>query len=309
MRPAHVSLCAAVLAAAVLSSPAEAGGSFADREAARTLSGKAYEEFEARHYRRAIELFQQAEARFHAPPHLLYTARAQVKLGLFVEAKAVLERVVAEKLPSDAPAPFRDAQVSARSELGEVETLTPRLVVTLPEPPPPGARVLLDGEPLSPADLGRPLPANPGTHAIVFEAPGAPRVERNAVLTTGGGDERVDLSQAPPVISRSVVPVVVAFSVGAAGLIAGTAGALLLLKAPASHTTALRVTEVAGYTIGGLGVGAGIVFAVLRSRPAATVSRSPSAPGRWTASATPSAGPVRAQVSVGPGSLTLGGTF
>src|SRR5580692_3676583 len=117
MRPAHASLCAAVLAAAVFSSPAEAGGSFADREAARTLSGKGYEQFEGKHYRRAIELFQQAEARFHAPPHLLYTARAQVKLGLFLEAKATFELVVAEKLAADAPPPFKEAQTSARAEL------------------------------------------------------------------------------------------------------------------------------------------------------------------------------------------------
>ena len=236
MRRAHACLCAALLAhaaLAALATPARAGGSFADREAARALSEKAYEQFEGKHYRRAIELFQQAEARFHAPPHLLYTARAQFKLGLFVEAKATFERAVAEKLPADAPAPFREAQTSARAELAEVEALTPRLFVTLPEPPPPGARVFLDGEPLAAADLGRPLPRNPGTHALVAEAPGTPKIERNVVLTAGGGDERVELSPAPPAVSPSVVPVAVAFSVGAAGLVAGTAGALLLLGAPA----------------------------------------------------------------------------
>jgi hypothetical protein len=290
----RLALAAAFMAATALAAPARAWGSSADREAARALSGKAYEELQARHFHRAIALFQEAEARFHAPPHLLYTARAQVKLGLLQEAKATFERVIEEKLPDGAPGPFREAQTSARAELAEVLALLPALWVTLRDPP-PGTRVILDGEPLAPSDLGRALPRNPGTHALVVEAPGRARLERSVVLTAGGGDERVELAAPPPApVVRSLAPIAVAFSVGAAGLIAGTAAAILLVHAPASRVTALRVTEVAGFTAAGVGANVGIILVVLRPRAEASARRIP---------------PWRAEVRVGPGSLSLSGNF
>jgi hypothetical protein len=294
MRKARACLCAAVIA--LIASPAlsaRAGGSTADREAARFLSGKAYDEFEAKHYQRAIELFQQAEARFHAPPHLLYTARAQVKLGLYLEARATYERIIAERLAADAPAPFRDAQVSARFELGEVLATMPSLVVTLPAPP-AGARVLVDGDPLASADLGRPRRMNPGTHTVIAEAPGMLRVVRSVVLATGRGQERVDLTLSPPKHpSRLVVPAVIAFSVGAAMLAVGISGAVLLHNAQPSQPPGLRAMEIAGFTAGGLAVGTGIVLLALPPRTPSSVSIPV----------------VRLRVGVGPSSMSFGGAF
>ena len=57
--------------------PAWAGGSAADREAARTLAGKGYEAFEAKEYRRAVDLFRQAEARFRRAAALSSIWRAR----------------------------------------------------------------------------------------------------------------------------------------------------------------------------------------------------------------------------------------
>jgi hypothetical protein len=298
MRRAHACLAAAFAAAAALAGPAWAGGSAADRDAARALSGRAYEELEARHYHRAIALFQEAEARFHAPPHLFYTARAQVKLGLLLEAKATFEKVIAEKLPDGAPGPFREAQTSARAELAEVEALLPSLSITLRDPP-PGARVILDGEPLAPEGLGRALPRNPGSHTIVVEAPGRPRIERSVMLVAGGGDERVELAAPPAAAGRSLAPIVVAFSVGAAGLVAGTTAAVLLIHAPASRTTALRVTEVAGLTTAGAGATVGVILLVIRPVTMGDPRRVPQTPPvSW-----------RVTVGMGPGTLSLGGNF
>jgi hypothetical protein len=286
VRPARVCLAAAVLAAAALVSPARAAGSFADREAARGLAGKAYEAFEAGQYHQAVELFQQAEAHFHAPPHLLYTARALVKLHRLREARVTFERMIAEKLPLDAPGPFKDAQATARSEITEVEALTPNLTVSLAPSVPPGARVIVDGEPLAPGDLGRPLPRDPGAHAVVLQVPGAPPVERKVVLVEGRGDEQVTLSPAPSSGVKSVVPAVITFSIGAAGLIAGTTGAVLQRT---TSSTPLRAMEVAGFTTGGLGVSAGVILIALwaKGRPAA----------------------ASVHVGVGPAALSLGGTF
>jgi hypothetical protein len=261
MRAARASLCA-VIALTLASSfavPARAAGSAADREAARTLSGKGYEAFEAKEYRRAIDLFRQAEAHFHAPPHFLYLGRAQVKLGLFVEARDTFERVVAEKLAADASAPFKDAQASARAELTEVETLTPSVVVTLVDPV-PGARVLFDGEPVP---LDRPLPRNPGAHTVMAEAPGMMAEEQTVVLKVGGRDERVAL-RLVPLAAPSVVPAVIAFAAGAAFVGAGTAGAILVRNATPPHTTALRALEIGGFALGGAGIVTGVVLLIVR---------------------------------------------
>ncbi len=87
MPPARSWLRAAVVTSlTMLAAPVLAGSSYADREAARTIAGKGYESFEAGDWRKAMDLFQEAEARFHAPPHLLYIARAQAKLELLLEA-------------------------------------------------------------------------------------------------------------------------------------------------------------------------------------------------------------------------------
>ena len=297
MSPARACLCAIAMAlASVPSLPLSAAPSFADREAARTLAGKGYESFEAKEYRRAIDLFQQAESHFHAPPHLLYIGRSQFKLGLLLEARATFERVLDEKLAADAPAPFKEAQVSARNELTEVVALTPSIVLTLALPAPPGARVELDGEPLAPATLGKPLAKNPGAHAVVADAPGMVHVERTVVLKLGGGEEHVDVAFAPPP-PRFVVPAIVAFSLGAAGLAAGTAGAVLLRSASPSRVTGDRALEIAGFATGGAGVAAGVILLVVGRRPPSSSAPSGGAPS------------ARIDVGVGLGSVSIGGAF
>ncbi len=290
----RASLCAAVLAAsALIAAPAGAAGSVADREAARSLAGKAYQLYQERDYRRAIELFDQAEARFHAPPHLLYVARAQAKLGLLVEARATYLRVLDDRLALDAPAPFKEAQGSARSEITEVEALTPSLVVALQGSAPSGARVLIDGEPIAPGDLGRPLPRNPGAHTVTIEAPGMARVERTAVLESGHGDERVELPL-PSAAVRTVVPAAIVLALGAVGLGVGTTGAILLRGASPASTTDLRIAEIAGFAAGGAAVATGIVLLALHARAAPAAVSGPA---------------LHLRVGVGPGSVSVAGAF
>lgn len=289
-------LCAAALAlVSGLAAPALAAGSAADREAARSIAGKAYEAFEAADFPRAIELFRQADARFHAPTHLLYVARAQAKMGLLVQSRGTYERVLEEKLAADAPAPFREAQANARTELADLEARTPVLVVTLSSPSPAEASVAIDGEPLATGDLGRALPRNPGAHVVSAAARGMLRVERAVTLQPGGGEQRVALVLAPPA-SPSVVPAVIAFVAGAAALGAGTTGAILLHSASPTKTTGLRALEIAGFAGGGVGVGAGILLLALRAR-------APSSPP------SPAAVAPSVEIRVGLGALRVGGAF
>src|SRR5580704_2076929 len=207
-------LCAALAVIAARPAVVLAAGSAADRDAARALAGKGYDAFELGQYERTVDLFRQAEARYHAPPHLLYIARAQIKLGKLLDAEATYQRIVEEKLAPDAPAPFKEAQATARVELATSHALVPVLIITVAGPPPPGTRVLLDGVPLGPDDLGQSLRRDPGEHGIVLETPGL-TTERTVVLKPGG-EAHVELPIGTP-SKPSVVPGAVLVGVGAAG--------------------------------------------------------------------------------------------
>jgi hypothetical protein len=276
-------------AAVALARPVWAGPA-AEREAARALAGKGYELFEAGQYQRAIELFQQAEGRFHAPPHLLYIARAEVKLGKLLDARATLQRIVDEKLAADAPAPFKEAQTSARSDLTEVEVLIPTIVIAFDGAAPPGTRVLVDGAPVEAASLGQPLRQDPGAHVVTALPPGMPPVTRSVLLSVGGAETRVALAFPKPP-SRSVVPAVIAFSAGAVGVGVGVTAAAVSIHAAPSSQTALHVAEGVGFGVGGAGIVTGIVLLALRPRAPSPVV----------------AGAVR--VCFGPGSIEVDGAF
>jgi hypothetical protein len=57
----------------------------------------------------------------HAPPHLLYLARAQVKLGQFVKAQENYNKIIRENLAANAPKVFHDAQTEAAKEIKDAD--------------------------------------------------------------------------------------------------------------------------------------------------------------------------------------------
>lgn len=298
-RAARACLAAAVVLSVACALPATAraaGTSAADRDAARGLAGKGYEQFEAGHYARAIELFFQAESRYHAPPHWLYIARSQVKLGKLLEAEATYQRLLDEKLGPDAPAPFKEAQVSARAELAEAQVLVPSMIIELEGEVPAGTRVLVDGHPIELQAIGRPLRANPGTHLVTAEPPGQTPIGRSVSLALGGGED-THVSLAFPKRRGSIVPAIVCFSVGAAGLGVGVTTAVLAARAEPGTEGGLRIAEIAGFAAGGAGVVAGIVLAVVR-------------PGGVAEPPKVTFGPLRdVRVGLGAGSISLAARF
>lgn len=295
IRARLVALVVALAAASPCAARA-AGGSSADRDIARGLAGKGYELFQNGSYARAIESFEQAEKRYHAPPHLLYIARSQVKLGKLLEAELTYRRVLHETLPPDAPAPFKDAQTSARAELVEAQVLVPSIVIRLEGDVPSGTRVAIDGTPIDEDSLGKPLRQNPGTHFVTAAPPGKPAIGRTVLLKVGGGDDtRVTLQL--PRTSGSLVPALVCYGVGAAGLGVGIATAILGASASPSSATPLRGAAITGFTVGGAGVVAGVVLTILRPRFGA-------------ARAAARLGPLRdVRVGVGLSSVEIAGRF
>jgi hypothetical protein len=101
------------------------------RAAARSLATNGATAFNEGRYGDAIDMFRRAEALVHAPPHLLYLARSEAKLGRLVASRESYLKIVKETLPAGAPQAFRDAQVAADQELRQVEPRIANLQISV----------------------------------------------------------------------------------------------------------------------------------------------------------------------------------
>lgn len=297
MRAARAIVAAVVLAASsALAANAAAGPptarSFADREEARSLAKKGYDQLVSGDYKSAIETFRKAEEHFHAPTHFLYIAQAQVKLGKLLDAEKSYRRILDEKLAADAPLPFKEAQTAARNELRELEAKVPTITISLAGSAAAQGRATLDGADVT--TLGAPIRLDPGLHTINATAPGVVPIER-AVSVKAGDKEVVTIALDPPP-KPSIVPAVVAFSLGGAALGAGIATQILALQSSQKDDKkTLQIVAIAGFAAGGAGVTTGIVLAALRARKPPGVA---------------AAVPARTiEIGFGVGSVTISGSF
>lgn len=303
-----VLVAAAAWAAPATAQPGAPSGAAAqaDREQARALGEEGLEHFAASRWQEAHDRFEQADRLFHAPTLTLYMARCQAKLGRPLAARALYERLLAEPVPASAPRPFLEAQASARTELAEVDARVGRLTVVVTGGE---ASVAIDGVAAEGADLTK-RPVDPGEHTIEVTAPGQPPVRRT-VTVAQGAEEAVTISVSraappPPPPPReeegSMVPALVAFGVGAAGLGVGSVTGILALSkasdlkdqcdgnrcAAALETDrdavdTLSTISTIGFVVGGVGVATGVVLLVVRPGGDAaetTAWRATAGPGR-----------------------------
>ncbi|MDI1483440.1 hypothetical protein [Polyangium sp. y55x31] len=278
LRRAAVVACAAALCFAP--APAAAEPTIADRNAARSLASKAADLFDAGRYADSIEQFRQAEALVHAPPHVLYVARAYDKLGKLVEAHKAYDEILTDPLITNtSPAAFRDARTSAETEKSSLLQRIPSVRLSITSPDTTRVQVTIDGKTIESALLADPILVNPGTHTI--EATGRGLVSDVKRVTTSEGDRlNVSLSlrwQGP------LYPAIAAFGAGGLGLGIGiVTGAIALSKVseleercPAKHclpadrpvgdsARALGTASTVGFVLGTALVGAGVALALVR---------------------------------------------
>lgn len=192
MRP-HPTTILALAASLWLGVPATAHGqtpapTAPDYARANALASDGFEAFDRGRYAEAHDHFAQAEEAAHSPVFLLYMARCKRQLSEIEAARVLYDRVLAEELADDAPAPFRSAQDDAEAERGQLDTLLPVLVITL-EGLTPADRVTLDGaavalEPgASTITFRRKVEAGP--HVLTVTRDGSVVAERQMELTVG----------------------------------------------------------------------------------------------------------------------------
>ena len=229
-----------------------------ERAGARAAAVAGAEAFSAGQWQQAVDLFERAESLVHAPPHLVYLARANAKLGRLVTARELYNEVVREKLGADAPEAFVSAQREAAAELQAIEPRLARLTVTVRAPEGVTPEVTMDGQAVPTALVGIPRPVDPGEHVLEAAAPGY-RSEPKSVTLDEGGTATLELqlvsdpsTAPPPEAAGGAAPPLASSPSPSAPSDAGTAGGV----------NGMRIGSYIALGVGAVGVGLGSVFGV-----------------------------------------------
>jgi hypothetical protein len=240
----------------LLASSAAFGQTDLERATARDAANSGRAAFDAGQYEKAIDQFSRAEQLVHAPPHLLFLARSQTKLGKLVAARESYLRIMRETLKPGAPKAFSDAQASAEQELPAIDARLPYVTVTLQGASAEGVSVDMDGTILPAAMIGIPLPTDPGRH--VFKASGTAVSNPVTVTVTESAKQTVVLE-----LRSTGVPV-------ATPVAAGTTSANPTTSDPladdqSQHGSGLRIASYVSFGVGAVGLGVGTYF-LLKSK-------------------------------------------
>jgi hypothetical protein len=155
----------------------------ADRGVARTRMAEGRTRRQARDLRGALESFRAADSLLHFPTTALAVARAESELGLLLQARETLRRILDVPGPSNDLPQFQRARAQAAGLVGEVELSIPTLRIT-PGGAPTGTPFTLavDGVTILPAAAAAPQRMNPGHHVVV------------ATTVSGSSTQEVDLA-------------------------------------------------------------------------------------------------------------------
>jgi hypothetical protein len=261
LKSSAVTSCAVALSLCALS-----GGAWAQtdeqRAGARTLATEGAAAFNDGRYKDAVDLFTKAESLMHAPPHLLYVARAHSKLGQLVKARETYLRITKEQLPPNSPPAFKDAQSTAQKELNAISPKIGSLEIKVE-----GAdavkdlSVKIDGNPIPSVLIGVPQAIDPGEHRIDASATGF-RAQPQTVRLAEGDKASTVLRLEP---DPSAAPAAVPGAPGPGGQPgAPPAGGPIQDTSTSMDTTSsgngMRIGAYAAFGVGAVGLGLGTVF-------------------------------------------------
>ena len=232
------------------------------RAAARALATDGAKAFNEGRWQEAVDMFTRAESLVHAPPHLLFLARAQERLGRLVRAREAYLKITKETLSAAAPQAFRDAQASAEQELRAIEPRIGSLTISVE-----GAEgasdltVMVDGQPMPAALIGVPRPIDPGDHEVQAVAAGY-RGQPAQVKLLDGERKAVALK-----LERDPNAAVAA-PAGETAPVAAAPGALAPVTTeppPATSSSpnqGMRIGSYVAFGVGAVGLGLGTYFLI-----------------------------------------------
>jgi hypothetical protein len=259
--PQSTSLCALFVASFALSVSASArADEAADTAAARVLGGDGINLADAGDCQQAIEKLRRAEELHHAPTTAGRLGECEIGVGHLVVGTERLQRLLREPLAAGAPAPFVEALVRARRVLEPAlpRIATMRISVRVPAGTKP--HVTVDGERLPDALLDNDRPADPGHHSVVAAATGF--LSKTAEVTLSDGETtKVSLELLPDPTWRPP-PATKPETERARAAPAG-----------ASSKTGMNPAAIVAFTVGGIGLAAGIASGIVVATDSSDLSK------------------------------------
>jgi hypothetical protein len=183
------SLCLVALSLAMVAPVvARADGATDDQKAAaRILGTDGVRAAMAGDCHTAVDKLSRAEALVHAPTTALPLAKCQIQLGKLVAGTEILNRMLNETLPPNAPEPWVDAkrQVPALLEATAPKIGRLRVHVDRPAGATGDVQVTIDGGPMPSVLLDNDRPTDPGAHHVMATAAGFTTAAADVSLTEG----------------------------------------------------------------------------------------------------------------------------
>jgi hypothetical protein len=158
-----------------------------DKAAARPFAIEGLRLAQAGNCREAAEQLEKAEALVHAPTTAVPLAQCEIQLGKIIAGTELLNRVLNETLPPNAPPSWADAKKQARTILDAAEPKVAklRIHVEVPAGVTLNPEVTVDGQPVPKVLLDNDRPTDPGPHHIVAKQAGVGGAEADVSLTPG----------------------------------------------------------------------------------------------------------------------------
>lgn len=310
--PAALLGCALAAASTTRSTPARAEPSLSDRESARSLMDDGDAKRDKGDFKAALKSYEAADVLMRVPTTSLEVARTQAQLGLLLEARETLGRVMRLPPKPGEPAPFTAARRTAESLSTEIGARIPSVTVLITNSEPGQAvAIVFDGEIVPPAAAQAPRKVNPGHHTVIARSG---TLEKRQDLDVAERESKTVTIDLKPVVvaaarppedagpadsSATALPTVLmfgGFGLGIVGLGVGAVTGLMSISqvgdvkddcvgdlCPASRqgdidsAKSLGTVSTVAFIVGAAGIGAGVVGLVLHSKQA---ERTPAAAAR-----------------------------
>ncbi|HEY3821934.1 MAG TPA: autotransporter outer membrane beta-barrel domain-containing protein [Polyangiaceae bacterium] len=158
-----------------------------DKAAARPFAIEGLRLAQAGNCKEAVEQLDKAEALVHAPTTAVPLAQCEIQLGKIIAGTELLNRVLNESLPANAPPSWAEAKKQARTILDAAEPKIAKLRIHVEGPPGEAANadVTVDGQPVPKVLLDNDRPTDPGPHHIVARQAGVGGAEADVSLSPG----------------------------------------------------------------------------------------------------------------------------
>jgi hypothetical protein len=322
-----------ITTAAILSfaSTAFAEPSLADRETARSLMDEGDRKRDAGDLEGALKSYEAADAIMHVPTTGIEVARTQIALGMLLEARETLGRILRSPVKPNEPAPFTAARKAADALNAELAPRIPAIQVVIQHADQGQAQISIDNEQIPPAASSVPRKVNPGAHVVLVKVGSA---EKQVDVTVAERETKTVTVDFADVVSaetparqqpgRYVLPKILMFGgvgLGAVGIGVGTVTGLMSIsktndlqkecpdnqcprgyQSRIDQATELGNISTVAFVVGGVGLAAGVVGVILSN----SEKKAPPTPAAKRPS--PSA-PEHVRAVLGPSYVGLAGAF